>query len=482
MKTSVAVPYVDTALVPESKNVAGPPVIPRLIKQHLEFACGSGSATLLLFDLSFSGPPRATQRSVFHIGRLGEEVKLTCPMEGNPLPIIQWFRDDELIDYQWARFRANKKFLKVREAVLADSGRYICRGINGFGKEQIAVDLLIIDPADFPDLADGELPDLAPPSFTADTATARDQFEKRPGDTFTVACTVSGRPRPDIVWQRNGLDILENIVEETASSPTMTTSLLRMRNLRAQDAGTYTCVARNMAGQAAKEFALNVARSTLLENPMFLGSNNPNSNNNNKTVRVGETATFDCRVQSGYPPAIKWLKRLEPREVALSSGSSGTEVITVGEDNYRLIESGGSGSSSSEPLAAEGQYMSQLELAAVQPEDAGMYICFVTNIMGGFNYKPAFLTVLNTNNNSEFLFIFVVSLVDTGNFFLIVFGVNSFEWNNLKGHCHKNSGYRTCTGIAKVTRAYIRPKLRAAITFKIFLIAPLKVMTRDNIP
>ena len=52
-------------------------------------------------------------------------------------------------------------------------------------------------------------------------------------------------------------------------------------------------------------------------------------------------------------------------------------------------------SSNSEQLS-DGQYVSQLELVGVGMEDAGMYICFVTNAMGGFNYKPAFLTVLNS--------------------------------------------------------------------------------------
>ena len=347
-------------------------------------------------DCLFPGPPRALKRSVFHIGRRGEDVRLTCEIEGHPALTFLWFKDNESIDYQWTRFKPNsKKVMKIRDAVLEDSGRYICRGVNGFGKEEMAVDLLVIDPADFPELAEGELPDLSPPVLTAETATARDQFEKRPGDTWTVACTAGGRPRPEIVWQRNGRDI-ENGVEESTTSTTTTTSLLRLRSLGAQDAGTYTCLARNMAGQTSKDFSLSVAPNTLLENPVFFGGNG--QTNSNKTVRVGETATFDCRVQSSYPPAIKWLKRLEARELAHNSG---TEVITVGDDSYRLIDSSSSEklsnsrSSNSEQLS-DGQYVSQLELVGVGMEDAGMYICFVTNAMGGFNYKPAFLTVLNS--------------------------------------------------------------------------------------
>ncbi len=343
-----------------------------------------------------------TKPNVFQIGRLGDEVKLTCPMEGNPVPIIEWFKGQEPIDFQWTRFRPNKKFLKIKEVSLADAGRYMCRGINGFGKEQIGVDLFVVDPADFPDLADGELPNLEPPILTADTATARDQFEKRPGDTFTVGCTVTGRPLPDLIWQRNGHDLLEkSIVEETISGSSKS-SLLRLRGLRVQDAGTYTCIARNMVGTTSKDYVLSV-RNTLLENPVFFGG----GGQTNKTVRPGETASFDCRVQSSYSPSIKWLKRLDASkgiDLAQQQQSGGDpEVIKVGEDSYRLIHTTSS-SSSSEQLV-EGQYVSQMELVSVQPEDAGMYICFVTNLMGGFNYKPAYLTVLSSKFNCSFFYV-----------------------------------------------------------------------------
>ena len=39
-----------------------------------------------------AGPPTAPQRHIQQVARLGEEVKLVCPMDGRPAPFIEWYR------------------------------------------------------------------------------------------------------------------------------------------------------------------------------------------------------------------------------------------------------------------------------------------------------------------------------------------------------------------------------------------------------
>ena len=58
------------------------------------------------------------------------------------------------------RYRTSKKSLRIRDVEKTDSGRFTCKGINGFGKEEIKIDLIIIDPLDFPGLAEGALPEV----------------------------------------------------------------------------------------------------------------------------------------------------------------------------------------------------------------------------------------------------------------------------------------------------------------------------------
>ena len=53
------------------------------------------------------------------------QVKLLCPMDGSPAPIIEWSKGEEMVDYQMTRYRTNKKSLKIRNVNIEDSGRYV---------------------------------------------------------------------------------------------------------------------------------------------------------------------------------------------------------------------------------------------------------------------------------------------------------------------------------------------------------------------
>ena len=284
--------------------------------------------------------------------------------------ISDWSRGSEVIDFQWTRYRANKKSLKIKDVDKSDSGTLICKGVNGFGKEQVEINLIVIDPADFPGLEEGELPDVSPPRMTPDTEAAPATYEKRPGETLRIACGATGKPEPDIVWYKNGHEMLENTRASRGRA------VLLLRNLMARDEATYSCAARNLAGEARRDFSLRMAASlTAVTGPA------------NTTVRGGDTAALECRVQSAERPHIKWLKKLEAGEGA---GQDPGQVITVEAEQYRIIHA------SRDSLAPdqEDAYLSQLELRSVGPHQAGMYICFVTNSLGTFTHKGAFLTVI----------------------------------------------------------------------------------------
>ena len=184
------------------------------------------------------------------VTRLGSEVKISCPIDGNPIPYIEWYRGDEAIDYQWTRYKTNKKSLKIKDVDKTDSGKFICKGINGFGKEKIEINLIVIDPADFPDLGEDEVPDITPPSFTLETETLAESYHKRPEDTLRITCSALGKPEPEIIWYKNGHELFENTRDRPGKS------VLNIRNLMTRDQGKYTCVARNAIGEVRKDFQL----------------------------------------------------------------------------------------------------------------------------------------------------------------------------------------------------------------------------------
>ena len=74
------------------------------------------------------GPPQADKKEVKKIGRIGENVKIVCPIGGYPAPIIEWSKNGEKIDYMWDRHRTGKKSLKIKHVNADDTGIFTCKG------------------------------------------------------------------------------------------------------------------------------------------------------------------------------------------------------------------------------------------------------------------------------------------------------------------------------------------------------------------
>ena len=81
------------------------------------------------------------------ITNIFQNVKLSCPITGNPQPLIEWTKNGETIDFTWTRYKTNTKkgFLKILKPLDSDldSGVFICKGINGFGTEQVTIELIV---------------------------------------------------------------------------------------------------------------------------------------------------------------------------------------------------------------------------------------------------------------------------------------------------------------------------------------------------
>ena len=56
-------------------------------------------------------------------------------------------QDGEKIDHTWLDYvltRSNNKVLKIRATKLDDTGIFVCRGVNGFGKAQVNIQLIVV--------------------------------------------------------------------------------------------------------------------------------------------------------------------------------------------------------------------------------------------------------------------------------------------------------------------------------------------------
>merc|ERR1712020_775376 len=110
-----------------------------------------------------------------------------------------------------------------------------------------------------------------------------------------------------------------------------------------------------MVGSARVKYRLTVREAEEEEEPL----------SQKLTVNYGSTALIDCQVSSDSRPSVKWLKKLEVREVEEAEA----DVISVGEEHYRII-----GDDDSLKQVAATDWLSQLVVKNARLEDRGMYI------------------------------------------------------------------------------------------------------------
>ena len=88
------------------------------------------------------------------------------------------------------------------------------------------------------------------------------------GDTVSLVCTATGRPYSTIQWYRDGTEVtngsLTSIYNEQfeANGLLFTSSILEVCSVSPGDAGTYSCVATNLAGNDSIDFDIQVRAGT----------------------------------------------------------------------------------------------------------------------------------------------------------------------------------------------------------------------------
>ncbi|XP_056152076.1 fibroblast growth factor receptor-like 1 [Lampris incognitus] len=339
-----------------------------------------------LLTESARGPPRVAEKVAHRqTARLGTAIKLPCPVEGDPPPLIMWTKDGRNIHSGWIRFRILRLGLKIKEVETDDAGTYICKATNGFGSVNINYTFIVIDDsgsdktgagaADGPEsesIPDGSLGKLVRPRF-AQPAKMRKRVIARPvGSSVRLKCTASGNPRPDIVWLKDDRPLTEQEVGEGRQKKWT----LSLKNLRPEHSGRYTCRVSNRAGEINATYKVEVIQRTNSK-PILTGTHPVNT-----TVDYGGTTSFQCKVRSDVKPVIQWLKRVETNEE-----SRYNSTIEVGDHRFVVLPTGEVWS------RPDGSYLNKLLITRAKEEDAGMYICLGANTMG-YSFRSAFLTVL----------------------------------------------------------------------------------------
>jgi len=99
----------------------------------------------------------------------------------------------------------------------------------------------------------------APPRFSV---TPEDVIYVNLGDAIILNCQAEGTPTPEILWYKDA-----NPVEPSATIGIFNDGTeLRISNIRHEDIGDYTCIARNGEGQISHTARVIIAGELILHN------------------------------------------------------------------------------------------------------------------------------------------------------------------------------------------------------------------------
>ncbi|XP_069637303.1 obscurin-like protein 1 [Haliaeetus albicilla] len=224
----------------------------------------------------------------------GEDVMFTCRVSGQPCPVLEWEKDGHKLSdiFESSHFAVGQEpedwhFLKLFSARPPDGGVYVCRARSG-SREALAAAVLLVEPQVLPDgLPNGSPADGPEPPAERQQRRRRHAEGRRAGPetwmpngvvpagvprakAFAVSvgkhakfrCYVTGKPKPEIVWQKDGEPLApgrRHLIYEDREGY----FILKVLYCKPQDQGLYVCTASNTAGQTLSAVQLQVKEHRL---------------------------------------------------------------------------------------------------------------------------------------------------------------------------------------------------------------------------
>ena len=156
-----------------------------------------------------------TQKPSSIVAEVGENVIFPCQATGLPLPTITWRRAfGSLPKGKTAVVDGN---LTIRNITKTDKGDYVCSAKNFFGQDSVVAQLIVIDRLTFT---------LTPPLKVTVSQSSN----------LLLNCEAQGNI--EITWKRTGKGLPH-------SHLIYSNGTLLLRSVVTNDAGTYSCVAKN---------------------------------------------------------------------------------------------------------------------------------------------------------------------------------------------------------------------------------------------
>ncbi|KAL9920269.1 Down syndrome cell adhesion molecule 1 isoform 1-T1 [Glossina fuscipes fuscipes] len=226
---------------------------------------------------------------------LSGSITLLCPSQAYPVPMFRWYKFIDGTTRKQAvilndRVKQVSGTLIIKDAVVEDSGKYLCVVNNSVGGESVETVLTVTAPLSAK---------IDPPTQTVDF-----------GRPAVFTCQYSGNPIKTISWLKDGKAIDHN------------DPVLRIESVKKEDKGMYQCFVRNdqESAEASAELKLGgrfdppVIRQTFPE----------------ETMEPGPSVFLRCVAGGNPTPEISW--ELDGKKIANNERYQVGQYVTVNGD------------------------------------------------------------------------------------------------------------------------------------------------------
>uniref|UniRef100_A0A8C1VH28 Obscurin, cytoskeletal calmodulin and titin-interacting RhoGEF b n=1 Tax=Cyprinus carpio TaxID=7962 RepID=A0A8C1VH28_CYPCA len=171
---------------------------------------------------------------------LGGEVTFYCRVAAHPAPNFDWEKDGRYLG-ETNRIKIisekDSSSMRIQSVRSLDSGTYTCRAQNSIGR-----DISLYRTMESSSTKVSALTSMLPKGVFTRTCMVTE------GKHAKLSCFVTGHPKPQIIWRKDGANISEGrrhvMYEDQAEN-----FILKVLYCKQSDNGLYTCNASNLAGQ-----------------------------------------------------------------------------------------------------------------------------------------------------------------------------------------------------------------------------------------
>ncbi|XP_019644700.1 PREDICTED: palladin-like isoform X2 [Branchiostoma belcheri] len=250
----------------------------------------------------------------------GGTASFSCRVVGLPTPKIYWFKDGQEIPPDSEKYLMQSApdgtcYLHIPDATLHVEGQYTIMAVSPAGKASATGMLKVqekkaayvkqstpVARAARTQARDREdLRGVAEKNYRPNFVQVPEETNAKEGGLVRLDCKVTGLPSPDLVWIREGSPLRQDSNHKMIVRENGVHSLL-ISQCKASDAGDYTCVATNKAGQAEFTVTLNILVEAQAVAPTWV------QKLKNTTVKEGEHVRIFCTAAGDPVPYAIWKK------------------------------------------------------------------------------------------------------------------------------------------------------------------------------